>query len=199
MINKIKNIIIIDESGRESTIQAEFIGKGQFARCYRVGDSVYSFVNNGNRHSDYSKEAVSMWADSNNVHIPQIEKMGNYDNKHGYGILYKMPYYESLSVKHAEARSQFKKLKKAFDKNLWNVSNELGFEKNQRLIQYLRDNSPELESIIDALESIDGAGRNYGDNYIIEIGKRNIKVDSEGRLILLDVLFNADALKERRG
>lgn len=199
MKNNTRKINIITGWNEEETIEAEFIGRGSFATCYRVDSMVYSYVNHGRVESDYSKEAISEFASDDNIHIPQIKKLGDYETGLNSGILYSMPFYEKLTASHVTAWKQYNTLKSAWNKN--NVYGSKGnlswYEWNVKLIESLRGNIS--ESIIEALESINDACSNYGLDYRFEFPKQNLKVDSNGNLILLDVIFNVLALPKNRG
>jgi len=196
MKNKVKKITLPNKWNEEESIDAVFIGRGAFATCYRVDSIVYSFVNTSGRHVDLSKEAVAYFTDEENIHIPKIEKLGDYDKGvKDYGIIFKMPYYEKLTASHKIAWNQYKTLKSAWYKANKKDS-ESWFDFNCHIIESLRGNIS--ESIIDALESINNACTNYSLDYKFEFPTANLKVDSSGNLILLDVIFNVKALVEKR-
>lgn len=171
-----------NEWEEETEVQAEYLGHGTFARCYRVENEVYSFVKYGDKETDYSKQAVALYADQNNPHIPKIQKAGSFNGD--AGEIYRMPFYNRLTAKHKEAYKLYKILNTHF------VSlNNGDFSSVQALIP---------ASLYEALESIKFAVQNYGDNYLFEFQKCNLAVDDSGNLILLDIAFNYDAVREIR-
>jgi len=184
-------ITVIDEEGRESTVNAQFLGRGMFATCYQVDDKVYSFLKYPDRGEvDYSKDAIYEWADSDNRHIPDFRRMGYVSND--TQILYTSSLYESLTSKHVNAWNDYKIINRVW-RDSFNLHDRFEYDFNQRVI----DNLHGLVSVelIEGLQSINDACRNYGDYYRFEFPKRNLKVDSNGNLILLDVIFNVKALK----
>lgn len=187
-----KKITIIDSWGESKQIDAQFLGKGAFATCYHVNESVvYSFVKNG-RESDYSKEAISLFCNQNNPYIPKIDKLGIYGND--TGILYSMPYYHPLKAQHKDAWHEFKTLKLIHEqtKGEYIHNNLNGYEFNNAFIANLRGHVS--DDLLDALININDSCADYGLYYRFEFATRNLKVDSSGHLILLDVIFNAEAL-----
>jgi len=93
------------------------------------------------------------------------------------------------------ARLRFRILQREYDIFIYaNYGNfRFGYDMNQAFIETIIDKLP--ESIIDALQSINNACTNYGDYYRFEFCKRNLKVNKDGTLILLDCIFNSHALK----
>ena len=169
------------------TLQAEYIGKGSFSRVYRVGDSVYIFLKLGPscENTDYSKEILKNCAYSQ--HVPQIE----YIDKTETHIIYKMPFYNKLTVG-SVAYKQAKILYKAWVKTWYNPKED-NFTNNHKFVNSIDSLLP--ASIIEALREIIDESGNYGLQYRLEFPLRNTAEDSEGNLILLDVLFNPYALK----
>lgn len=175
------------------SIPVKYLGKGAFAKCYTDGESVYSFIRIPySGEIDYSKEGISQWADGDNPHIPQYTEIDIDDDSKR---LYKSPLYLDLTPANKIAWNQAKELYKAWNSLDWNDYKKLqfGYEINREIIKRLDGKIP--ESIIAALHSINDALRNYGDHYRFEFPKRNLKVDHNGNLILLDVIFNSHALK----
>lgn len=170
-------------------IQAEFLGAGEFARCYRKDNTVYSFVSSHKKEVDYSKQAIA-GINTKNIFIPDIENLGILGN---IGIMvYKMAFYQDLKPENKTAWSQFKTLQKACE-NI-NVNDyKFGYDRNNLIIDSVREVLP--VELIEALENINSACSNYSQNYYFEFQQRNLKVDEQGNLILLDVIFNAHATK----
>jgi hypothetical protein len=181
----LKKITILDGWGEPVKIEAEFLGRGDFATCYKVDEVVYSFVKQGERETDYSKEAAAEFAIGE--HLPDIEKIGTFDDG---TMLFKSKLYQPLTPEHKTAWKQFRILESAWKK--CRVS-ESDYNFNYEIIQTLRG---QIEpSIIESLESLVDACGNYGNSYKLEFARRNLKVDETGKLILLDVIFNRKALK----
>lgn len=191
MQSKNKTIRIPTSTYNEyKSANAVFLGKGKFNTCWLVNDIVYCFVkhNYNNHATDYSKEGISRWADSDNIHIPQLKKMG--ESECGKYMIYTMPRYQKLTAQSGNAWQQYKKLNRIWINN-FTVNPLTGYERNNNIINTLRGNID--ESIINALQSINDALANYGDYYYFEFPKRNLMVNSNGTLILLDVIFNSHA------
>jgi hypothetical protein len=181
----LKTITILDNWGKSVKIEARFLGRGSFAACYEIDGVVYSFVKQGKRETDYSKEAIAEFAIGE--HLPNIEKIGFFDNG---TMLFKSKLYQPLTPEHKTAWKQFRIMESAWKKC---EIGESDYNFNYEVIEALRG---QIEpSIIESLESLVDACGNYGDSYRLEFNKRNLKVDETGKLILLDVIFNRKALK----
>ena len=193
-MNKTKTIQIPELNGNGFTsIDAEYIGKGAFAKCYRVNNTVYSFVKVSEYElTDYSKEAVAEWASG--AHVPDIKKLG-YSEDENY-LVYSMPYYQPLTAKCGKAWKQAKKLISIYN-SMSSADAKTSCDFNQEFIESVR-NVANLENglseIIEDLESLSYACSNYGSDYEMEFTKRNLKIDENGALILLDVMYNHTAI-----
>lgn len=185
-----KTIELINGWGELYKVKARFLGAGAFAKVYEYENSVYAIVNHGQKHSDYSKEAVANFASGLNV--PEIEVLGHTDS----AIIYKMPLYQPLTTKNYKAWDNFRMLLKCWNQTSGKVFRS-GLDFNYSFLDRVKESALD-EEIKESVESIISAGSNYGDNYRIEICKRNLAVDDKGNLILLDILFNADALKRNQ-
>jgi len=197
-MSKTQTIKLPNAWGEYESHDAEFLGRGSFATCYRIGNRVYSFVKNGDKNNDYSKEAIAEFASG--LHVPDIRSEGDsQDEKHK---IYSMPFYSRLMKESPFAWQQAKKLqviwKRILSSSAWQGSkNTWGYEYNNKIIDAARiEGLP--ESIIESLESIGNACANYGDKYFFEFSNRNLKIDAQGNLIFLDIVFNGQALFDLR-
>ena len=182
-----KIIRIPNQWGEFESHEAEFIGAGSFCKCYRVGNRVYSFLKVEN-NTDLSKEAISLFASGAN--IPQIEKEGyNQDNTR---LIFSMPFYSPLTRQNLQAWNQFQIMRRIWNENRRGLD-EIGYNYNVRLIELFQAAGIH-ESITESLTSINDACSNYGLEYMFEFALRNTKVNQDGDLIFLDVIFNSEAL-----
>ncbi len=172
----------------ELTLTGEYLGKGSFSTCFKVDSLVYSFVRTDKDHVDYSKEAISQWAEEN-PHIPEFKNVGDFKN----GEVYTSPLYNELTKKNKQAWSQYKLIASLANKNLRYNKKGYNLFINREFIDSLKDVIS--DEIFNALHILNDAMSNYGDFYMMEFPKRNLKVNDEGNLILLDVFFNPKALK----
>ena len=184
-------------SGESVKIDAYYLGAGQFSKCYTHDGFVYSFVKDGQRESDYSKQALSTIRESGNPHIPEFENLNNLDSFDGQ--IYKSPLYNPLKNGEIHAWQTAKKLKNIWESHWVNSDINLsGYESNLILIEKFKESGKFTDQLINAIELINDAGHEYGENYILEFPLRNMVVNSIGDLILLDVLFNVNAILEKR-
>lgn len=168
------------------------IGRGMFADCY-VSDEenrVYSFVEDRERDNDTSREAIANWADMTNPHVPKFERLGVYKDGAKWGQLYTSPFYYAIT-KRSQAEKDFRVLVKIFDALDWrefSFAYDFNMEFLNRL--YMYDDGEKISPrLYEAVESMINAVSNCGDNFKLEIARRNLKMDEEGRLVLLDLFF----------
>lgn len=180
-------------TGESVKIYAQFLGAGAFAKCYKYGESVYSYVKDGKRESDYSKQAIAGLRNLKNCHIPDIENLNNLENFDGQ--VYKSKFYNDLTNKSINAWNQAKILKKVWRNHEIGL-HETGYTDNLILINEFK-NAGINENIINAIDEINTACHDYGEDYYMEFPTRNLKVDESGNLILLDIIFNQRAIRER--
>lgn len=173
-------------------LTARFLGAGMFSKCFESNGIVYSFVKNGSSESDYSKQAIALYADDTNPHIPQLTVNGDYND----GIIYTSPLYNPLTSKNKKAWSQYKTIKQAFDSVGFSTLDS-DYDYNCKILNALKHYNAD-ESIIEAFASIMDSCSNYGDSYRFESPKRNMATDNDGNLILLDVIFNTFACSQIR-
>jgi hypothetical protein len=153
-----------------------------------VDNTVYAFVKLASYYeTDYSKEAIAEFASG--INLPDIVRLGESEN--GDFTLYSMPYYNPLTKESGQAWKEFQQLKR-----IWSGTSksydESGYDYNLRIIEQARQSGLDA-GLIESLESINDACTNYGLDYRFEFAQRNLKVDGNNRLILLDVIFNARA------
>lgn len=198
-VKKFEGIELTLEHG--VTIRAEKFGKGMFTTAYRDGQDVYLLS-----IEDNCKEAYHHYANAtHSKHLPAIEWLGAYDVKTPRGekrvTVYKQPYYHALSSKaYPVAWSQFRTLEKLWHdaqgsvstRNDWYYSDVLSNFNERVEASTLPD---ELKEAVDHLQV---AASTYGQSIAMEISKRNCRVDDEGRLILLDMLFDSNIFNRKQ-
>ena len=163
-------------------VEAEYIGKGQFSTCYRIGNKVYSFTKN-----DPSKELINLFCDDN-IHLPALHLFESYND---YTQVYDMPFYDKLTKDSEPAWSQYKTLKSLWEgiPTLWKAPQDWHKEKVQKF-QDLVNASGLPESLKDAINQLCSNSYNY-DRILFEFSLRNLATDEQDNLILLDVIFKA--------
>jgi len=166
-------------------VSAQFLGKGTFAQAYQAGKDVYVLV-----RDCFMKESIALFADKI-PHVPDIEYLGMLDSG---AQVFKMPFYEKLRKKHAEAWSHYR--------TIMAVREEMILERPRGLQEDLRDTVEKLQgrvpdALVRAFETIIEASLTYEET-MLDLGPRNLAVDSDGCLILLDILFQPKVLKQKR-
>lgn len=154
-------------------IKTKCIGRGSFTKAYRAGDIVYLVTR------DWTKEAMSLFCEGE--HLPKIDRLDS-DYRGTGRQLYRLPYYETLKPTHVKATAQWRQLLAA-----------LGMDAGSGSTYYVV--LPKLlkienkTQILSDLEQLLSVCSNYHANFGIEFPRRNLKVDTKGNLILLDVVF----------
>lgn len=164
-------------------IEAEYIGKGLFSKAYRHGDRVILLTKN-----DYSKEAVSLFADTTLKHLPAIERHENF----GVFQVFSMPFYRPLTKRdYPEAYEQWMELRNTPTPTI-GLHNAYGWiEKNEGGMR---------ESLQTALRELVYAYSNYDveDHLLLEFNKSNVSVNDVGDLVLRDCLASMRSIREAR-
>lgn len=152
------------------------IGEGQFSKAYLQKDSKTVVLTS----KDPVKECMSLGMFPNSRFFPKIERID-------YGI-YKMKYYpkvnslvESLKLDHYLIYKQLRTLHIGMCKPHENMYHWI------QVFKRIRNNTVR-KALIDAIEAIGGYGTYVG----FEISPRNVAVDKNGNLILLDCFFMID-------
>jgi hypothetical protein len=181
-------------------LSLSFLGKGQFTECWHDTKTghVYQWS------VDVVKDCIEKWADQDNKHVPVQERIDYLDDGR---LLFKAKFYRPLMARHKTAWKQFRILEAAREeavKQLYTMNNvghygdmsyrqfwtSRGHQVASLTIDLVRDELP--EELIDALESIYGAASSAGSGMTFEFAKRNLAIDEEENLILLDIAFDSD-------
>jgi hypothetical protein len=165
-------------------IELCFLGKGMYHNCYvdREQEFVYSVPIQKNPAKgtveDISKEIMAFAWGSNqtNQHIPAVDRIGWLNDEIP---VYKMPFYPPLTAAWEEAWTQLKFLNsfEPADKSLLYENAELASK------------WPKLAEAMDTIIHTAWDYGQYADPWFLEFPKRNLRVDKDGNLVLLDVLF----------
>jgi len=192
----------------DGAVPMKRIGKGMFARAYRDRSDpskVWLFVDD----RAHEKEILWMLRDEaeDNPHLPKIERMGFTEDE----TVYRMPFYHKLTKARApEAWREYMEIKRCLDEQVSHGRNLFqGYERTYAAVQCLKDGpTPSWPSslvtarvselTLEALESLRDTAADYGSNYWMEISPRNLAVDDDGNLVLLDILFDAKLVRNIR-
>ena len=179
-------------------IPVQQIGKGRFCTAYRQLDKpeqVYLVVKDGDR----SKEILSNCLPIEGPHLPELERMGMM----GDAYVWQTRYYERLTAKHKEAWAQYKILRDLTEKTWPTLQrranyayNAWGYDLMAAVVEGLADHctAKRLDwwRLHKALEAVMNSAADYGASYTFEFAPRNLAVRADGKLILLDPVFDLD-------
>ena len=178
------------------------LGKGMFTRAWLGLDGkVYLDVDD----SAYEKEILAeITQETRSKHLPHTESI-EFTSK---GRLYRMPLYASPLRAYVETPQgestvpwrQYRVIKSCWDtayRDHWRSVYD-GYKVKWAVVECAR-RSKLPKALVRALELLAEGSDNYGSSYAFEFSPRNLATDAKGNLILLDVLFDAEQVRKRRG
>ncbi len=179
----------------DGPIPLKKIGSGMFATIYREqgGEGrVFAFSDD----HVYDKEIAESAHDSlpKNPHIPAVEKYGATRDK----TVYVMPFYHTPLRKSADPAgwNDYAIAKKCFDESrVMFYQGHRGFDVNHAVVECVKDRGVRA-AVVDALDALKDTASNYSDEYVFELKPRNLAMDDNGNLVLLDVLVDRELVKQ---
>ena len=169
--------------------------RGHFSKVYLGEDGlIYHLVSDN--HCDYSKEAVAEWGQCE--HSPKIERLDDvYISRSGWHYAFRMPKYFPIK---GENRKILRSLQFSWDKhyNNWTNWNLRQKKTAYEFVMYWFNELDSLdipESIKESIRCIYDSVLNYGDSFLLEFPFWNVKQDENGKLILLDIVFDTKKVK----
>ena len=187
------------------------LGKGQFTTAYLGADQWVYLLTIQEGLRDHAKDAMvdmtrMYGTDPEAIHFPWVESIGDVNKKGVWYTVYREPLYEKIPAgsPNAKLASALKKvaeegrqlvLRAARDPRTSHRSRD--YEKNAQVDAILA--SPKVpDSLKQAVQVMADYIANYGDGWLFEFPIRNLVQDADGNLVLLDVIFDADALMQQR-
>lgn len=190
--------ITLPSGQRKSVV---FLGRGKFSNVYYAGPrSVYIFT----QHGDLSKD-ILCHVHTDMPHVPYMSYLGIYPHTnfsvqidvyqtHWYNpfVLRDVPYtarnaMTELRLAHAKACSKFK----------GNI-----IAKNQCIDfnYYIAEHARVSDKIRMALIAITESAQDWGKTYLFDdFRPKNLGLDSKGRIMFIDAMFDAGLLQKERG
>jgi hypothetical protein len=163
---------------KPTTLEVEKLGQGMFTKAYKVLSEVYLLT------CDPMKEIYTIIT---GTHLPVTEKIGYQGEKE----VYRSVLYQPLTKEHTAAWGHFRELKRL-----------LG-DSRGTYVRYVEEDKIESLSIPNQMKhdliNLFNWALNYDYNSFFEVSPRNLKVDSDGNLILLDVVVSLTTLRQVRG
>ena len=191
-------------TGPEGSIRLRKIGKGAFSVAYveertdNTRPRVFIFSDDG----VYDKELLAMAHESapRNPHLPAVERYGTTATQ----SVYTMPLYKAPLRKDDDPVGwrDYLVLKKCRDEAYAPAyggprnRGKTGYEINED-VYACAEAKGVRPSLLEALRALIDTAGNYGEAYVFEFSPRNLATH-EGRLVLLDVLYDRDALQRRQ-
>jgi hypothetical protein len=184
------------------TYDCTYISKGTVNTAYKDLGSNAVFIHQKivDGHNDYSKQAIALYTDQTNPHIPTMQEMIHDRDDENWFL---SEYYDRVNAQdHKVAWSHFRTLKKIWEKAAlssrvipyrhpkgWTGGRFDGIDLGNKIIDGVVDSDlPDL--LKEAVEDVIYALQNHGNEYNFEFAKRNLGVTKAAELVLLDVPFN---------
>lgn len=182
-----------------TTIQAKQIdltkalkkSHGQMTHCYLFDEFVVL------NSIDIIKEVIALYMNDreNNPHIPKINRI--------YSQWYVMPKYQPLTKKHKKAYAQYKKFVEllynfdAYNDTIYEWRK--GIDNYNECIEFAQIVKTEIDMELGiAVEKLLNVAINATGRFIFDVKKVNFSVDSEGNLVLRDILVDLRDVLPRR-
>lgn len=188
--------------------RAVFLGRGRYTVAFRlVSGPVILYTYFG----DICKEILAQcqdghdeggtWCEGRNPHVPEIERVGVFSSpRHADDVrVYRARYYEPLTAAHREAWAHRNELERVRREAYAEIVREPSMARYEGVtVNYAVATRARVpERLKAALAELTDAAANYGAGYMFDgFKKTNQGVDEEGRLVLLDPLYDAKEVYE---
>lgn len=147
------------------------------------------------RTRDYTKELydVSNWFRRNYSDFKYFQNLKFIEIDNQWRKIYSTIFYEPLKASHTVAWSQYKALKENLQEvdkwqQSWNTNNSI--DKCWQFIALIKEDQRIPTDMVNEIELHVEAICNYTSVPCIEISPRNLKVQENGELMLLDIFFD---------
>ena len=172
------------------------IGKGMFSKIYRQDTPdanghlgrVVAIVGEGVWDKEIMADAHEAAPD--NPHLPAVERLGMLSDGRR---VYVMPHYAAPYRKgnaKASDHKAFQAIRKCVSETWSGLSDQ-----PHHVLDCIREAGID-HAIVDAVEVLADTASNYGDSYKVEFSPSNTATDKDGNLVLLDLLFDRDAVRK---
>jgi len=187
------------------------LGKGHWTTAYLGDDGWVYLLTKEEGLRDPAKDILTEFTEDmktypESIHFPWVEKIGEVRlSRSGVHSVYRMPQYEPIPVGSANAKVA-RKLSKISDV-AFTMRARLGVKAATQLTTAQKKDLQVLavneavgipDSVKAAVSAMADYMANWGDGWQFEFPKRNLMQDADGNLVLLDVIFDADALWAQR-
>ena len=171
------------------------IGSGLFTWAYLLEDGrVLTLTKtHTNKRTDYSKEAVDLFADHDNPHVPDVDYVGDVYYCGFWCKAYVMPYYKPLSHTNRQTLNELVSMLTV----VWGAISQANYP-YEHVQAFIDDVKDRYETLGEGLESIYNALCDYADDYIPDFHNGNFREDDEGNLIILDGFCSKRAVADWR-
>jgi hypothetical protein len=185
--------------------RACFLGRGRYSLAFRLaGDGpviLYTYFGDMCKEiltgCQEGHDAGGEWVEARNPHIPEIEQIGTFDApRYADDIrVYRARWYEPLTAAHKEAWAQRNELARVREEAYREHVAEAHMAAYEGVtVNYQTAETARVPASLKAsLMQLTNEAANYGSGYMFDnFRKGNQGVDEEGRLVLLDPMFDAE-------
>jgi hypothetical protein len=163
-----------------------FLGKGLWSKVYRVSEDEVIILS-----SDPAKECLAIFC-QDVKYLPKLTCLENVNDV----ACYLSPFYYPLKASNKKAWGQYKAVKQCLEAVSFQEREKYKCFEGFKNALYCLDIDPE---IIEAINTLLDNMANYTDHVFLELSPRNVKVDGNGELILLDIIGDTNELNKKRG
>lgn len=168
------------------------IARGSFATAYLElgGTRVFCVTD----HPGHGKEILAHAAERCvSPHLPRVERWGELPPRGPLRAreVWVMPYYRPLICEESPAAwAQLNALRKCATDTDNLLGDDIGALHNYQTLFYARVHLSSEPALLAALEVLVEEAALASEDYVFEFSPRNVAVDDEGHLVLLDVLYD---------
>ena len=164
------------------------IGKGLFSKVYGdLNSPTVTIVT-----VDNAKECLALFC-KKMKHLPDTKRIDD-------GVYIQPRYNRISSVADIKEWKALKKIHNEYNSFTYSLDYAKSIRNYNTLIDLIEKYKDDLgNDLYEALLELISAYSNYEYNIGFEIARRNLALDNEGNLILLDVIFSPELLNKKRG
>lgn len=194
--------ILYPNAIKDIKVSATLLGVGRFTRAFRLNGTIkdvilYTFF------EDFSKSILSQSFrefGSYTYHLPRIARLGRIYYRERAVNVYRAKYYKPLPARGLSKRNEeiIDTLQDAHEgASLKFAGNIIRSRRSDDFNAYIAQAKGLPDSVRLALEHLMFTAQDWGDHYLFDnFHTRNLGLDSRGRLVFLDPMFDMDKIQK---
>lgn len=187
---------IIIESPKPEVIPVTVIGKGLFKKVFKAQNSDRVFIlNNGgiSGYEDYSCEILSRCKKT--IFLPQLRQVGHTNT----GTVYETVLYKKFKKANVKNRHwQLYTLLRDINRDFKYIETYEAYLNMRKTIQKIKKDARSTRTFVDTIMDIEYNTANYNCTWDFEFSPRNLGVDKNGNLVLIDPIYDLELVRKYR-